>query len=71
MAPSITWQARCQTPLPKFYNNEYISFDDISDHHNLGIISIIQQNSTLMQAQCPIFHIRISIYMSFKKNINV
>ena len=28
----------------KSYSNEYVSFDDNSDIHNLGIISLIQQN---------------------------
>ena len=55
----------------KSFSTEYVSFDDNSDIHNLGIINLIQQNSTLMQAQCPIFHVRISVYLSFKKNINV
>lgn len=55
----------------KSYITKYKSFDDNSDADNLGIINLIQQNSTLMQAQCPIFHVRISIYLSFKKNINV
>lgn len=55
----------------KSYSNEYISFDDNSDHHNLGNISLIFKNTSLMQIACPIFHIRISLYISFKKNINV
>lgn len=55
----------------KSYQTEYISFDDNSDHHNLGLITLLFKNTSLMQTQCPIFHIRISLYISFKKNINV
>lgn len=55
----------------KSYLTEYLSFGDNSDHNNLGIISLLTQATTLTQGYCPIFHIRISIYMSFKKNINI
>ena len=49
----------------KSYQTEYISFDDNSDHHNLGILSLLFKNSSATQIQCPVFHIRISIYIFF------
>lgn len=55
----------------KSYLTDYLSFGDNSDHNNLGIISLLVQPTTVTQGYAPIFHLRISIYLSFKKNINV
>ena len=41
--------------------------NSISDH---GLVSLLVQPTTVTQGYGPIFHVRITVYMSFKKNSN-
>ena len=55
----------------KSFQSDFQNFDNNSDSESLGVIKLItQQGSTITQSYAPIFTVRISIYMTFKKNIN-
>ena len=55
----------------KSYQTDYFNLNNNSDAEPLGFISLLTQPTTLTQGYCPIWTIRISVYMSFKKNNNV
>lgn len=55
----------------KSFQSDYFNLTNNSDSESLGQISLLTQPTTITQGYAPIFTIRISIYMSFKKNINV
>lgn len=55
----------------KSYQTDYFNLNNNSDSEPLGFISLLTQPTTLTQGYCPIWTVRISVYMSFKKNNNV
>lgn len=56
----------------KSYETDYFDLHNLVNHEiDHGLISLLTAPTTVTQGYGPIYHLRISVYMSFKKNSNV
>lgn len=56
----------------KSYETDYFELHNLTNHEvDHGLISLLTAPTTVTQGYGPIYHIRLSVYMSFKKNSNV
>lgn len=56
----------------KSYETDYFELHNLNNSSsNHGLVSLLVQPTTVTQGYGPIFHVRITVYMSFKKNSNV
>lgn len=56
----------------KSYETDWFELHNLVNHEvDHGLVSLLVQPTTLTQGYCPIFHIRLTVYMAFKKNSNV
>ena len=56
----------------KSYETDWFELHNLVNHEvDHGLISLLTAPTTLLQGYGPIFHLRLSVYMSFKKNSNV